>query len=120
MMSQTGKQIITICILPNISKSKGNQTIKFGQLIDYKVRLFLFFFYLYIRSKCCTNAIKTNYITFQTIDTEKCLILIFCKRVWDELPHHIFCMIFREKYFSCYILLTEQISLYSCLYFLRY
>ena len=27
---------------------------------------------------------------------------------------------FREKYFSCYILLTDQISLCDCLYFLRY
>ena len=29
------KQTIAIHILPNISKSKGNQTIKFGQLIGY-------------------------------------------------------------------------------------
>ena len=25
-------------ILPNISRSKGNQTIKFGQLIEYNIR----------------------------------------------------------------------------------
>ena len=37
MTSQTGKQIITIHILPNISRSKDNQTIKFGQLIEYNV-----------------------------------------------------------------------------------
>ena len=36
MTSQTGKQIIPIHILSNIVKSKGNQTIKFGQLIGYK------------------------------------------------------------------------------------
>ena len=29
-------------------------------------------------------------------------------------------MIFQKKYFSCYALLTEQISLPDCLYFLRY
>ena len=29
-------------------------------------------------------------------------------------------MIFQEKCFSCYILLTDQISLFDCLYFLRY
>ena len=34
MTSQTGQQIITIQILPNISRSKGNQTMKFGQLIE--------------------------------------------------------------------------------------
>ena len=29
-------------------------------------------------------------------------------------------MIFQKKYISCYILLTDQISLSDCLYFLRY
>ena len=29
-------------------------------------------------------------------------------------------MIFQEKYFSCYILLTDQISLSDCIYFSRY
>ena len=33
------KKIITINILPNISKRKDNQTMKFGQLIVYKVRI---------------------------------------------------------------------------------
>ena len=38
MTSQTGTQTTTIKILPNISKSKGNQKMKFGQLIEYSVR----------------------------------------------------------------------------------
>ena len=38
MTSQTRQQIITIQILPNISRSKGNHTVKFGQLIDYSMR----------------------------------------------------------------------------------
>ena len=33
MMSQPGKQIIATHILANISKIKGSQTMKFGQLI---------------------------------------------------------------------------------------
>ena len=37
MMSQIGKQIITINILPNISRSKGNQAMKFGQLTKHSV-----------------------------------------------------------------------------------
>ena len=37
MTSQTGQQIITIHILPNISRSKDNQAMKFGQLIDYNM-----------------------------------------------------------------------------------
>ena len=38
MWSQPGLQTITIHLLPNISQSKGNQTMKFGQLIDYNTR----------------------------------------------------------------------------------
>ena len=34
----TGKQTITIHILPNISRSKGNHAKKFGQLVEYNVR----------------------------------------------------------------------------------
>ena len=35
MTSQPGKQTISIRISPNISRSKDNQTMKFGQLVDY-------------------------------------------------------------------------------------
>ena len=38
MTSQTGKRTIVTHILPNISISKGNETIKFGQLIEYNMR----------------------------------------------------------------------------------
>ena len=38
MTSEPGKQTIAIHILPNISRSKGNQTMKFGQLIEYNMR----------------------------------------------------------------------------------
>ena len=42
MMKQPGQQAIVIHIFPNISRSKGNQTIKFGQLIECNMRnLFL-------------------------------------------------------------------------------
>ena len=34
MTSQTGKQAIAIHILTNISRSKGNQTIKFVPLLE--------------------------------------------------------------------------------------
>ena len=34
MTSQPGKQTIAIHMLPNISRSKGNQTMRFGQLIE--------------------------------------------------------------------------------------
>ena len=38
MTSQPGKQTILIHILPNISRSKGNQKITFGQLIECNMR----------------------------------------------------------------------------------
>ena len=48
MMSQIRHQIIAIHILPNISRSKGNQTMKLGQLLEYNMRnIFL--------EKLCTN-----------------------------------------------------------------
>ena len=38
MAPQPGLQTIVIQILFNISQSKGNQTMKFGQLIEYNKR----------------------------------------------------------------------------------
>ena len=38
MTSQTGQQIITIHVVPNISRSKCNHTIIFRQLIEYNMR----------------------------------------------------------------------------------
>ena len=38
MTSQPSQQTITIHILPNISRSKDNQKMKFGQLIEYNMR----------------------------------------------------------------------------------
>ena len=38
MSSKSGKQIIIIHILLNISRSKDNQTMRFGQLIQYNIR----------------------------------------------------------------------------------
>ena len=37
-ISRSGKQLILIHILPNISRSKGNQTIKFCQLTEYNIK----------------------------------------------------------------------------------
>ena len=38
MTSKSGKQKIPIQIFSNTSRSKGNQTIKFGQSIEYNMR----------------------------------------------------------------------------------
>ena len=42
MTSQPGRQTVATHILPYISKSKDNQTVKFGQLIEYNMtKIFL-------------------------------------------------------------------------------
>ena len=66
------------------------------------------------------HKIKTNCIKLKTIAPEIYSILIFWKRVWDQCLHHILCMIFLENFFSCYILLTDQISMSDRLYFSTY
>ena len=38
MTPQTGQEIITIYMLYNISRSKGNQKMKFAQLIKYNTK----------------------------------------------------------------------------------
>ena len=38
MTSEPGKQNSSVDILPNISRSKSNQTMKFGQLIKYNMK----------------------------------------------------------------------------------
>ena len=38
MTSQPGYQTFVIHILLNISRSKGTQTMKFGQLVEYNIR----------------------------------------------------------------------------------
>ena len=54
MTSQIGKQLITIHIFPNISRSKNNQAMKFSQLIEYNVR------YISLQKSCVKSAMKTN------------------------------------------------------------
>ena len=39
MTSQPGEQTIVIHIFPNILKSKANQKMKFGKLINYNMRI---------------------------------------------------------------------------------
>ena len=38
MTSQPGQQTMVIHILSNISRSKSDQTMKFGELIEYNMR----------------------------------------------------------------------------------
>ena len=38
MTAQSGKQTTAVHIMFNISRNKGNETMKFGQLIEYNMR----------------------------------------------------------------------------------
>ena len=87
----------------------------------------------------CTRTwytIKTKCINLQNIDPETSSILIFLekslgivstpyfvngfsRKMLLLLYFNILLMVFQEKCFSCYILLSDQISLSVCLYFLR-
>ena len=39
MTSQPGSEAIVIHILPNILRNRGSQTVKFGLLVDYNMRI---------------------------------------------------------------------------------
>ena len=52
MASRPGSQTIKIHILPNIVRNKGNQTMKFGQSIEYSTNIFL--------QKSCTEFVGTT------------------------------------------------------------
>ena len=52
MASHPGSQTIKIHILPNIVRNKGNQTMKFGQSIEYSTNIFL--------QKSCTEFVATT------------------------------------------------------------
>ena len=75
---------------------------------------------LYFDSPQISIQQKQTCLKLHTVDTDICSILIFQKRVWEQFLQHILCMIFQQKYSSCCILLTDQILLPDCLYFLRY
>ena len=68
-----------------------------------------------LRQSSPLHAIKTNCIKLLAIDPEICSILIVQKRVWKQFLHHILCIIFQKNCFSCYVLLTDHISLPDCL-----
>ena len=54
MTSQPGKQTIIMYILPNISSSRGNQTMKFGQLIEYDMKN------IFLENSCIKYVEKTS------------------------------------------------------------
>ena len=119
------KKIIAIQILPNISRSKNNQTIRFGQLIEYNMRK-IYFEELYTKcgagtssrpsSYLCINSLKIHIVCtllyVQVNDNQNILnirwwVLVFISfkaflkktRGPEIVSCLIFWIIFQEKYF---------------------
>ena len=88
-----------------ISRVKGNQGMKFGQSILIAVKL------AYNENKLLK--ILHNW-------SRDMLNFDFLDNGLRTVSPHILCIIFEQKSCSCYILLTDKISLPGCLYFLRY
>ena len=100
-------QFQTPCLLKKLTKSNVKA---FGLEIVFNI----------FRQSSNYHTIKTNRIKFKTIYLQIYSISIFQKRVWEQFLYHIFFMIFQQKCFSCYVLMTNQISKSNCVYFLRY
>ena len=134
LKSQPGQQTITIYILPNISQSKGSQTLNFGQVIEYSNSN------IFLQKSCRKWGRETSswplFLALMTFDSPKLgkqknkiyktleywfrdmLNFYFVgKDLWIFL-YHTLCILFQEKCFSCYTLLTDQMLSPDCLYFL--
>ena len=80
-----------------------------------QVLLSLFLLYAKLRAIQRYWKLASDHLFFTTYEA------FFSKKSDLELVScFIFCTIFKEKYFSCYILLSDKISLPGCLYFVRF
>ena len=137
-----------ITIFPNISRSKGKQRMKFRQLTEHNMRNILISkiiqkcrktspkpfskksklsIYLDQPSEisqfvfiACPSRALPKYTEFKVLTTCFYYKAFFLNEVQNQSPCLTFSKIFKEKYFSCYIQLTNQISLSNRHYFLRY
>ena len=101
--SQPGLQTITIYILPNISQSIEDQTMKFGQLIEYNKKNIIVLKLPYNKNKLYKNLDYWSRDMLNFNFSENGLGLVFAPNVCVWLH-----MIFQEKCLSCYILLTAK------------
>ena len=75
--------------------------------------------YLHFKEFCIEKKLSNIFKTTNIAKLTK-VILKSSYRIRQESICHISCIIFEEEYFSSYILLIDQISLSSCLYFVSY
>ena len=74
MTSEPGKQIIAIHILPYFSRSKDNQRINFGQLIEYNMKN-IFLEKSYTKCKIFSKIFEEKYETDQ-VSLSGCLYFV--------------------------------------------
>ena len=126
MTSQTSQKTIRIHILPNLSRSKGIQTKKFGQLLKYNMRnIFLEKSYtklaenavpdVFLRKKIKIEHISVKFYSFFLLHVQvegyRNILQLRCrplalipflnvfkkqKELWNWSPFLIFCMTFEE------------------------
>ena len=77
-------------------------------------------FYCMFKSKVYQNIFKLKCRTLVFILYKAFFFLKKKKKIWNSYSCLAFCMTLEEKYFSSYILLTDEISLPGSLYFLRF
>ena len=83
MTSQTWKQVITKYILPNTSRSKSNQVMKFGQLIEYNMKnIFLQKLYL----KCGGKPVPNSFLKIEIEHISELTVKRFIQFVFIESP----------------------------------
>ena len=102
-------------------KSKGNQKMKFGQLIECNMRnIFLGKSYIKCDRETCPRLFSEKQAAdhFLLPHFKLFLRLKICLEIVS--PSHFQRNFSREKYFSCYILLIDLVPLSDCLYFVRY
>ena len=99
--------------IPRFFYKKSKLTISLDQYTKVLYSLFL----LYIKVEKYQNIVKVSrrqlaFISYKAFFKKRDLELVSLS--------HFFCIIFRENYFLCHILLLDQISLSSCIYFMIY
>ena len=77
-------------------------------------------FYCMFKSKIYQNIFKRKCQTLAFILYKASFFFKKKKKIWNSSSCLAFCMTLEEKYFSSYILLTDEISLPGSLYFLRF
>ena len=84
----TGYQVITIHILHNISRSKDNQTMKLGQLIEYNIKI------IFLYTKSGEKLVPSHFIKNQNriylwINSLECSTACFCFTSSGDLSKYI-------------------------------